>query len=49
MTNSHWVLRCAITGEPFASQTETPENPEFPVQWNGAECYWVLETIRSNT
>lgn len=44
MTDSNWVLRCAITGEPFASQTETPENPEFPVIWNESECYWALET-----
>ena len=45
MVVSHyeWVLRDAITGEPFASQVESPENPEFPVQWNGSECYWEFE------
>jgi len=45
MVVSHyeWVLRDAITGEPFASQFKAPEDPEFPVLWNGAECYWALE------
>jgi hypothetical protein len=47
MTDSHWVLRCAITGEPFASQTESPEYPEYPVFWNqeNPECYWALERL----
>ncbi len=39
-----WVLRCAITGEPFASHTEVPEYTEFPVLLNESECYWALET-----
>jgi hypothetical protein len=43
VSHYEWVLRCSITGEPFASQTESPENPEFPVQWNESECYWAFE------
>lgn len=40
----HYVLRCAITGDAFASQDEAPEDLDFPVEWDGRECYWALET-----
>jgi len=39
----NYVLRCAISGQPFASQTEVPEGFEFPVIWDGRECYWAKE------
>lgn len=38
-----YILRCAITGQPFASQDTLPEGFEFPVIWDGHECYWCLE------
>ena len=43
MSNTHWVLRCAITGFMFASQDERPEGAEFPAEWDGRECYWAEE------
>ncbi len=39
----HYVLRCSITGDAFASQSEAPEGFEFPVLWDGRECYWCRE------
>lgn len=38
-----YVLRCAITGQPFASQDTLPDDFGFPVFLDGRECYWCLE------
>lgn len=42
-----WVLRDAISGEPFSSQVDRPEGAEFPVEWNFMECYWAKERVLS--
>jgi len=45
MSQQHYVLRGAISGTPFASQYGMPSDFGFPVEWDGEECYWSVETI----
>jgi hypothetical protein len=39
----HWVLRCAITGDAFASQDDCPKDVDMPVEHDFRECYWAKE------
>lgn len=41
--DTHYVLRCAITGDSFASQSERPEDFGMPIEWDSREAYWAEE------
>lgn len=42
----HYVIRCSITGQPFASQTAFPKGElDLPVLWDFALCYWCRERV----
>jgi hypothetical protein len=46
--NFVYVLRCAITGTPFAMQATLPEDFGMPVIWDESyECYWAKERVLS--
>jgi len=43
--NTHWVLRDAITGQPFATENKRPDDYGFPVIMDERECYWTEEPL----
>jgi hypothetical protein len=43
MSEFIWILRDSITGEPYTSTNEKPEDIESPIEWNFSLAYWCQE------
>lgn len=44
MLVNHYVLRDCITGEPYFSKKDRPEDFGHYIEWNDRQCMWALET-----
>lgn len=44
MLVNHYVLRDCITGEPYFSKKDRPEDFGHYIEWDDRQCMWALET-----